>query len=256
MDVAEARTLLGVGANADASGINGAFRTAVVALDLAEPSHRLRLERLIEAREWLLGRLDDDTAEAITLDPSDVIELFAEPRVSSGIDGQEEAQSSPGADEQPSPSALRDFLDRTVVHEQAGAPLPDALIRWAALAATATIAWGAIAIPLRPDGHWSRILYVLGDQAAWLAEQSHRAAVVLILLGLLLFAAVFGLLGVRQERGRYVAAAHIGVSSLAAAPGTFVVLILLLNGLGVLLLAAAGCGLLYWMFMLFVNQDW
>jgi hypothetical protein len=266
MDATQARGLLEVGPGADASEINDAFRIKVVALDaLADPLHRLRLDKLIEAREWLLREIANATPDhAIDLDPSAIIEiplLVASPEVS----GREGDRTPLSDDEPQSPSPLRVFLGRTAIHEHAGAalpdglelagaPLPDALIRWAALAATATILWGAVAIPLRPYGHWSQILYVLGDQAAWIAAQSHQAAIGLILLGFVLFAASLRLPAVRQQRGRYLATAHIGVGSAAALPGAAVVLIIALNGFVIVVLGAVSLAFLYWMFMLFVNR--
>lgn len=236
MGVEEACYLLGVAIDATAEEIGAAFRLAAIRLDLADPTHALRLERLADARNVLIERLTDTAGEA-------------------AVEPAEDAESEPVALEEDwcrasdeksrttDTSALRDFLSATVIHEHAGAPLPDALVRWAALAATATIAWGAVAIPLRPHGHWSHILYVFGDQAAWIAERSQNLAGGFIALGVVLFATSFLLLGVRQMRGRYWAAAHIGLGTFAALPGAAVLSIILLNGGGILIgsaLALAG----------------
>jgi hypothetical protein len=214
MDTATAHEILGVRPDAGVAGINAAFQAAAKELDLGSEVGRRRLDQLIEAR----GRLLDDISsagDAITLDPADIIEL-PRPGPAASATGQ------PGGR-----SALSDFLDNVVIYEDMGAPLPDAIIKWAVLAAVATML-GGVAMLVR-----------LGDSIEGYPNLRVPGTVLLV-LGVVLLPAAFGLQAVRELRGRYLAVGYLVVGSLTALPAVVLLIAVVIALLGLILVGVAG----------------
>jgi hypothetical protein len=228
MDTATAHEILGVRPDAGMAGINAAFHAAAKELDLGSEVGRRRLDQLIEAR----GRLLDDISsagDAITLDPADIIEL-PRPVAAASATGQSEGRS-----------ALSDFLDNAIDYEHMGAPLPGTIIKWAVLAAVATMLGGAaMLVRLSDDIDGYPNLRVPGT--------------VLLVLGLMQLPAAFGLRAVRELRGRHMAVAYLVVASHTALPAAVLLLAVVIALVGLTLVGVLGAivslGIMYFIILM------
>lgn len=114
---------------------------------------------------------------------------------------------------QPAGSALEDFLDRTVVYEEAGAPMPRSLIQCAFISALLTLGIGALGV-ISPIGGFAGVIDTI-HQFGWIA----------VALGLGLVVGATALSHARSVRGRIWMRYQLGIGAIV--PGIAVVLLAL-----------------------------